>query len=90
MLNLIFGSQFKRDRRLCARRGYDMNLLTAVVDILRIPAALPAQNRVHSLSGNWIGYQECHIQGDWLLIYRVVGNELRLARTGTHADLFGI
>lgn len=90
MLELVFSAQFKRDRRACVKRGYHMELLAAVVNTLRIPAALPVQNRDHGLSGNWMGYQECHIQGDWLLIYRVVGNELRLARTGTHADLFGI
>jgi len=89
MLNLRFGVQFKRDRRLCVKRGYDMDLLAAVVDTLRIPAALPIQNRVHSLNGNWAGYQECHIAPDWLLIYRVESNELQLVRTGTHADLFG-
>ena len=90
MLDLKFGTQFKRDRRRCIKRGYDMGLLSAVVDTLRIPAALPSQNRTHGLTGNWMGYQECHISPDWLLIYRVEGNELRLARTGTHADLFGI
>jgi len=90
MLNLRFGVQFKRDRRLCIKRGYDMDLLAAVVDTLRIPAALPTQNRAHGLHGNWAGYQECHITPDWLLIYRVEDNELQLARTGTHADLFGI
>ncbi len=90
MLNLRFGAQFKRDRRLCVKRGYDMDLLAAVVDTLRIPAVLPIQNRAHVLSGNWAGYQECHIAPDWLLIYRVEDNELQLARTGTHADLFGI
>ena len=90
MLDLKFGSQFKRDRRLCVKRGYDMSLLSAVVDTLRIPAALPPKNREHSLAGNWAGYQECHISPDWLLIYRVEGNELRLARTGAHTDLFGI
>lgn len=89
MLDLKFGSQFKRDRRLCVKRGYDMRLMSAVVDTLRIPAALPPKNREHGLAGNWAGYQECHIAPDWLLIYRVEGNELRLARTGTHADLFG-
>ena len=88
MLDLRFGSQFKRDRRLCIKRGYDMTLLVDAVNILRIPAALPEQNRAHSLSGNWAGYQECHLAPDWLLIYRVEGNELRLARTGTHSDLF--
>ena len=66
-----------------------MNLLAAAVDTLRIPAALPEQNRSHSLTGNWAGYQECHLAPYWLLIYRVEGNEPRLARTGTHADLFG-
>jgi len=89
MLDLRIGTQFKRDRRLCIKRGYDMDLLTAVVDTLRIPAALPVQNRVHGLTGNWADYQECHISPDWLLIYRTEGNELQLVRTGTHADLFG-
>ena len=90
MLDLRFGAQFKRDRRLCVKRGYDMGLLSVAVETLRIPAALPPQNRAHGLSGTWAGYQECHLAPDWLLIYRVEGNELRLARTGTHADLFGI
>lgn len=90
MLDLKFGSQFKRDRRLCVKRGYDMGLLAVVVDTLRISAALPPKNRAHGLTGNWAGYQECHISPDWLLIYQVVGNELRLVRTGTHADLFGM
>lgn len=90
MLDLRFGAQFKRDRRLCVKRGYDMGLLSVAVETLRIPAALPPQNRAHVLTGNWAGYQECHLAPDWLLIYRVEGNELRLARTGTHADLFGM
>lgn len=90
MLDLRFGAQFKRDRRLCVKRGYDMGLLSVAVETLRIPAALPPQNRAHGLTGNWAGYQECHLTLDWLLIYRVEGNELRLARTGTHADLFGM
>lgn len=89
MLELKFGSQFKRDRRLCIKRGYDMSLLSVVVNTLRIPAALPVQNHAHRLSGNWAGYQECHLAPNWLLIYKVEGNELRLARTGTHSDLFG-
>ena len=89
MLNLNATSQFKRDRRLCQKRGYDMSLLGAVVDILLIPAPLPPKNKDHGLTGNWAGYQECHILPDWLLIYRVSGEELYLVRTGTHSDLFG-
>lgn len=49
---------------------------------------LPAKNRDHSLSGNYSGYRECHIEPDWLLKYRQEKNELFLYRTGTHSDLF--
>lgn len=90
MLNINISSAFKKDRRRCVKRGYDMALLATVIDTLAIPASLPPINRDHTLSGNWAGFQECHIQGDWLLIYRIDGNELYLTRTGTHADLFGI
>jgi mRNA interferase YafQ len=45
--------------------------------------------RDHALIGDWKGFRECHIQPDWLLIYRIEGDELQLARTGSHAQLFG-
>lgn len=89
MLNLNVSAAFKKDRRRCVKRGYDMGLLLSVVSTLLIPAPLPPTNKDHALSGNWMGFQECHIQSDWLLIYRIDGNDLYLARTGTHADLFG-
>jgi mRNA interferase YafQ len=50
--------------------------------------ALPAANRAHPLKGEWKGYWDCHIEPDWLLIYKLTDDEVRLARTGTHADLF--
>jgi len=50
--------------------------------------ALPPKNRDHNLSGNYSGFKECHIEPDWLLIYRITEIELILIRTGTHADLF--
>lgn len=90
MLTVKQSAQFKRDLKLCAKRRYDLDLLAAIVDTLRIPAALPPQNKDHPLMGSWIDHQECHIRSDWLLIYRVSGNELYLSRTGTHADLFVI
>lgn len=89
MLDARYSAQFKRDFKLCVKRGYDVGLLRSVIDTLRIPEALPAKNRDHALTGDWSGYQECHILPDWLLIYRVSENELQLARTGTHSDLFG-
>ena len=89
MLELKAVAEFKRDRRRCIKRGCDMSLLEAAVGTLRIPAPLPAKNRDHTLKGEWARHQECHLAPDWLLIYRVEGNELMLYRTGTHSDLFG-
>ena len=90
MLKLNQSTKFKKDYKTCTRRGYNINLLLAVVDTLRIPALLPPQNKDHKLSGTYAGCRECHILPDWLLIYQIDENELYLVRTGTHADLFGI
>ena len=67
-----------------------MDLLQQVIDTLRIPETLPLKNKDHNLSGNYIGYRECHIEPDWLLIYCYENNELLLHRTGTHSDLFNM
>lgn len=90
MLNLSVSTAYKKDLKLCKKRGYDLSLLNAVINTLLIPAPLPPKNRDHSLTGNYAGKRECHILPDWLLIYQVNGNELYLIRTGTHADLFSI
>lgn len=90
MLNLSFSTAYKRDLKLCKKRGYNLNLLNAIINTLLIPAPLPVKNRDHNLSGNHAGERECHITPDWLLIYRVNNNELYLIRTGTHADLLNM
>lgn len=90
MLKLNKSVKFKKDYRLCIKRGYDLNLLQATVDTLRIPEPLSPKNKDHPLSGNHTGERECHIAPDWLLIYRINSDELYLIRTGTHADLFGM
>lgn len=89
MLKLNITTQFKRDLKLCKKRNYNINLLSTIVDTLRIPAALPPKNKDHALKGKYTGRRECHISPDRLLIYRVDGNEIYLDRTGTHSDLFG-
>lgn len=89
MLNVIPSTQFKRDLRRCVKRGYDLNLLQAIIETLRIPKALPPKNKDHNLSGDYTGFRECHILPDWLLTYYVDGNTIYLDRTGTHSDLFG-
>ncbi|MBP5544650.1 MAG: type II toxin-antitoxin system YafQ family toxin [Kiritimatiellae bacterium] len=89
MKELVLAAQFKRDLKLCQRRGYDIARLSAVLVTLQSDMALPPQNRDHPLVGNWIPKRECHIGPNWLLIYETTPTEVRLARTGTHADLFG-
>ncbi len=88
MLTISKTGQFKRDYKLCGKRGCDMSLLKEVVKTLAIPAALPEKNRDHPLLGNFKDYRECHITSDWLLIYRATDDELMLYRTGTHSELF--
>lgn len=90
MLEINATSKFKKDRKRCIKRGYDMDLLNKVVNTLCIPAPLPPTNKDHELAGNHADHRECHITSDWLLIYHIDGNALYLERTGTHADLFGL
>lgn len=88
MLKINSSGRFKKDLRICQKRGYDLRLLKAVIDILRIPDQLPIQNKDHFLKGDYSGRRECHIAPDWLLIYEIYEDELYLVRTGTHSDLF--
>lgn len=83
-------SQFKKDYKLAMKRHLDISLLEEVVSQLALGKALPDKKRDHALTGDWIGHRECHIQPDWLLIYRIEDNVLvlTLTRTGTHSDLF--
>ena len=90
MLKLNLTSQCKHDLKLCKKCNYNISLLNAIVNTLRIPASLPPENRDHALKGNYTERRECHISPDWLLIYRIDGNEIYLDRTSTHADLFGL
>lgn len=88
MLTPVRSSQFKRDVRRAGRRGKDLAKLRELLISLIHQEPLPARNLDHPLRGIWRGYREAHIEPDWLLIYRVAGNELRLVRTGSHSDLF--
>ncbi len=86
-----FTGQFKRDVKLAKKRGKDMAALQAVLELLIDGDPLPTKYRDHSLGGNWVKHRECHIEPDWLLIYKLLdaGSEVRFERTGTHSDLFG-
>ena len=83
-------NKFRQDLKLCQKRGYNMQAITDVIKKLAAGETLPPQNRDHELSGNYKGFRECHIQPDWLLVYRINNNDLILflSRTGTQSDLF--
>lgn len=90
MLDIILSNQFKKDLKTAKKRGYNLDLLDEVVTKLSNSQPLEVKNRDHELSGIYKGFRECHIQPDWLLIYRINNNDLILflSRTGTHSDLF--
>ncbi len=89
-LEIIWTTQFKKDYKLSLKRGLDITLLDDCIRLLATGQQLPTRFRDHDLSGKWSGYRECHVQADWLLVYRIRSNELVLVlvRTGTHSDLF--
>lgn len=72
------------------KQGKNMTLLESVIDTLLAERELDEKHRDHPLTGNYIGFRECHVQPDWLLIYTVDHGQLILtaSRTGTHSDLF--
>lgn len=90
MLEIVLSNRFKKDLKIAAKRKLNLNLLDEIVDKLASGETLPDKNRDHALSGDYAGFRECHIQPDWLLVYRVENEELLLFlfRTGTHSDLF--
>ena len=69
---------------------YNMNDLAAVMEqIIENVIPLPPERKDHKLIGNWKHHRECHISGDWLLIYRITkSNQVFFVRTGTHSELF--
>jgi mRNA interferase YafQ len=90
MLTIKYHTLFKKDFKRIKKRGYDISRLEKIVELLANEVPLPEQFKDHNLSGNYNGFQECHIAPDWLLIYQVNNNELVLvlSRTGSHSDLF--
>lgn len=92
MLKPEFSGQFKKDYKLAIKRGCDPKKLETVLELLCSERTLPEKYRDHALnnSRNYQGMRECHIQPDWLLVYRIVQDRLilQLIRTGTHSDLF--
>ena len=76
--------------KLANKRGLDLNLMDSVVTALANSEKLPEKNRDHNLTGKYAGFRECHIQPDWLLVYKIEKKVLilTLINTGTHSDIF--
>lgn len=89
--DIVWTTAFKKDYKLAMKRHMNVDLLDDIVRTLSRGEPLPEKNRDHALTGDWVGHRECHIQPDWLLIYRIEGDVLvlTLTRTGSHSDLFG-
>lgn len=89
-LSIVLLNSFKKDIKRIRRRNLNLDLLDEVVEKLARQERLEEKYCDHALTGSLVGFRECHIQPDWLLIYRVDGNDLVLvlSRTGTHSDLF--
>lgn len=88
MLTPVRSGAFKRDVKRAEKRGKDMAKLRTLLLLLMQRQPLPESYRDHALKGRWAGWRDAHIEPDWLLIYRVEGDELQFARTGSHSDLF--
>jgi mRNA interferase YafQ len=88
MRTVRYSSRFKKDLKRVKRRGIDVNILQIVIKKLAHDETLDAKYHDHALIGNYADTRECHLKPDWLLIYRLVNDQLILVRTGSHADLF--
>ncbi|SER13063.1 mRNA interferase YafQ [Nitrosomonas sp. Nm51] len=83
-------SRFKRDLKRLHRQNKTIDKLELLINLIATCSPLPPKNKDHGLIGNYAGYRECHIEPDWLLIYRIDNKKktIILVRTGCHAELF--
>lgn len=90
MIEIVVSNQFKKDLKLAKKRGFKIEKLQKVIDTLTSSKRLSSKYKDHQLIGKYKEFRECHIDPDWLLIYRIDKDVLVLFlfRTGTHSDLF--
>jgi mRNA interferase YafQ len=89
MLAPVYTAQFSKDIKRLRRRKKDFEKLKLIVRTLLRGETLDLLHHGHKLIGDFQGRHECHIEADWLLIYKITKREVIFERTGTHADLFG-
>lgn len=84
----VYTRQFERDLKRLRKRGKNLAKLRDVVRTLVEEKPLDPLQRDHCLIGNWRGRRECHIESDWLLVYKLQEDLVVFERTGSHSDLF--
>jgi mRNA interferase YafQ len=89
MLAFRTTGRFEKEFRIAVRRGKNVSKLQAVMRALVQEVPLDRRLRDHALKGEFAGRRECHVEPDWLLIYKLEPGVIIFERTGTHADLFG-
>jgi len=87
-MRIVQPSSFRKELKKQKKRGKDLGKLKVVVDLLIAGEDLPARFVDHALTGKWSGWRDCHIEPDWILIYKISPDTLTLGRTGSHSDLF--
>ena len=90
MYSIDYTRRFRKDVRLCVKRGLDIAKIQKVVSLLEQKGQLPQVYKPHKLSGDYVNCWECHIQPDWLLVWEQNDEQLTLLflRTGSHSDIF--
>ena len=88
MLTVVYRNKFKKNLELLIRRGKDPLKIKSVIIALVNEQPLDPKLKDHPLTGNYKGFRDCHIEPDWVMIYRIKEGKLYLERTGTHSDLF--
>ncbi len=90
MMKISFSNSFKKQYKLQIKRGKKPEKLSELLEKLANKEKLPPKYNDHTLIGNFKGFRELCIEPDWLLIYRILDDEIILEKTGTHSDLFGL
>jgi mRNA interferase YafQ len=88
MLAPIYTKQFDRDLQRLLKRGKEVEKFKTIARMLLAEESLPSRYRDHKLSGAFVGRRDCHVENDWVLIYKKETTAIVFERTGTHSDLF--
>ena len=87
-MKICYTTQFKKDYKRIKKQRKNIESLKHVIDLLAQGDTLPSEYKDHNLIGEWRNHRDCHIEPNWILIYRILEDTLVLERTGSHSELF--